>query len=484
MVDRRFIHRQGRPGGICSLEWVPKKKPHDLVRHAASTASEVVELIGQMLDTKGSLQAQKAELMRAISKVADIEAVYCPDSDASRPAGTQQQALDAWDCSAALKHIQSLSLLPKSLEVLVNFRIGQYLRFLSDDSNHATDVYAVIAHLCNEAEVDEVSCYHNLLVECGCAACLADSAWLSSDRQAERSRPCKKTEVMTKCLHDTFKALDPTALRHCAALAKSVPWGHPLLFAQDVSSTARVCQLLPDMQQSIQMAQGEGDRLPTLPEYLGQGAVFRVEPAEANKAVDYVDGDGGFLVVDCVPGLAQYLDSRGLTPNLESYCDHGKTVVAFRESCHDAVELSHVYKKLTGSRVLETQHLGVRSLRLTRKLVAKCDALLICTSGNLDSFQKRLLVQIISQKAGQTTSNAEEQLQAGLSIPLDDAPLSLQNCAARARASSAGLHAIFPAAVACSPDITPSSLRRRFREGASSFMVVEGGTFYEVSTPS
>ena len=309
MVDRRFIHRQGRPGGICSLEWVPKKKPHDLVRHAASTASEVVELIGQMLDTKGSLQAQKAELMRAISKVADIEAVYCPDSDASRPAGTQQQALDAWDCSAALKHIQSLSLLPKSLEVLVNFRIGQYLRFLSDDSNHATDVYAVIAHLCNEAEVDEVSCYHNLLVECGCAACLADSAWLSSDRQAERSRPCKKTEVMTKCLHDTFKALDPTALRHCAALAKSVPWGHPLLFAQDVSSTARVCQLLPDMQQSIQMAQGEGDRLPTLPEYLGQSAVFRVEPAEANKAVDYVDGDGGFLVVDCVPGLAQYLDS-------------------------------------------------------------------------------------------------------------------------------------------------------------------------------
>ena len=83
------------------MDWVPKKRPHDLVRHAASTASEVVELIGQMLDTKGSLQAQKTKLMQAIGKVADVEAVYCPDSDASRPAGTQGQALDAWDCSAA-----------------------------------------------------------------------------------------------------------------------------------------------------------------------------------------------------------------------------------------------------------------------------------------------------------------------------------------------------------------------------------------------
>ena len=443
MVDRHFIHRQGRPGGICSLDWVPKKRPHDLVRHAASTASEVVELIGQMLDTKGSLQAQKTKLMQAIGKVADVEAVYCPDSDASRPAGTQGQALDAWDCSAALKHIQSLSLLPKSLEVLVNFRNGQYLRFLAGDNNHATDGYAVIAHLCNEADADEVTCYRDLLVECGCTACLADSAWLSSDRQADRLRPCKKTEVIAKCLHDTYKPFDPTSLRHCAALAKSVSWGHPLLFAQDVSSTARVCQLLPEMQQRIQMAQNEGDRLSTLPAYLGQGVAFRVEPEEAIKAVDYVDGDGGFLVVDCVPGLAEYLDSRRLTANLESYCDHGKTVIAFRESCHDAVELSHVYKKSAGPREHERQHLGVKSLRLARRLVAKCETLLICTSGNLDSFQKRLLVQIISQKAGLTTSNAEEQLQAGLSIPLADAPLSLRNCAARARASSLGLHAIF-----------------------------------------
>ena len=75
------------------------------------------------------------------------------------------------------------------------------------------------------------------------------------------------------------------------------------------------------------MAQGEEDRLPTFLEYLGQGAVFRVEPAEIIKAVDYIDG--GFLVVDCVPGLAQYLDSRELTPNFGSYCDH-KTVIAFR----------------------------------------------------------------------------------------------------------------------------------------------------------
>lgn len=481
VVRQHFIHGETAPWGICSLEHVPKKKPDALVRYGTQedTANSVA-LIADMLHTKQCLKASKSELLEALLQVADVTTICCPEDDDSRPSGCGEQALDDWDCAAAVRHIQSLLLLPKSLEVLSNYQIGQYLKHLANDGSHDA-VNALIAHLCSRAASTEVRQYRSILTHCGCSECLQDNSWLDATSQEERSSPCAGTEVRAKCLHDTYKGFEPTQLRQCVMMAEAVPTNHPLLFAQNVPSAARVRQLLPTLQKSIGKMERKHDRLPTSPAYLAQCTVFAVLPSKAAIAIDYVDGDGGFLVAELVPGLTDYLDSRGLA-TLERFDDGDSTLVAFREFGHDAIELSHVYKRTDCH---QTRHLGVESLRLARRLVAECDSLFVCTRGELDAFGKRLIVEVVTGKDGALTTNAQEQLTAGLSVPLRDAPAAYLECAARAEANGAGIFSIFPATVAKSPDMSPSALRQHFREGTTNqFVVSEGEAVCKVSTPS
>ena len=88
-------------------------------------------------------------------------------------------------------------------------------------------------------------------------------------------------------------------------------------------------------------------------------------------------------------------------------------------------------------------------------------------------------------KDGALTSNAQEQLSAGLSVVLRDAPAAYVECASQAEANGAGIFGIFPACVAKSPDMAPSSLRELFREGvADHFVMREGEAVCKGCTPS
>ena len=481
-VHQHFFHGQSAPKGICSLEHVPKKNPDVIIRYGAGEDSaESVKLIADVLQTKQCLEASKSELVHTILGVADVTTVCCPEDDDSRPSGSGDQALNDWDCASAVQHIRSLLLLSKSVEVLSIYQIGQYLKYLANDGGQEA-MNALTAHLCTEAASFEVqSEYRSILTDCGCSKCLQDNSWLASTGQMERSSPCKATEVKTKCLHDTYKRYEPTYLRQCVAMVEAVPANHPLLFSQNMSSVARVQQLLPTLKKSIKRVVRKGDRLPSSPAFLGQCTVFQVLPTEAVKAIDYVDGDGGFLVAELVPGLTDYLDTHELT-SLERFDDGNSTLVSFREFGHDAVELSHVYKRTDCH---QTRHLDVESLRLARSLVAECHSLLVCTQGDLDAFGKRLIEEILTGKDGTFTSNAQEQLLAGLSVTLRDAPAAYLDCAAKAETNRAGIFAIFPVNVAKSQDMIPSNLRQHFREGATDqFVVREGEAICKVSTPS
>ena len=134
----------------------------------------------------------------------------------------------------------------------------------------------------------------------------------------------------------------------------------------------RVWQLLPTLQNSIGKMEWKHDRLPTSLAYLVQCTVFAVVPSEAAIAIDYIDGDGGFFVAELVPGLADYLDSRGLA-TLERFDNGDSTLVAFCEFGHDAIELNHMYKRTDWH---QSRHLGVECLRLARRIVAECNSLL------------------------------------------------------------------------------------------------------------
>ena len=165
------------------------------------------------------------------------------------------------------------------------------------------------------------------------------------------------TEAKTKCLHDSYKNFEPTYLRQCLQLAEAIPPNHLLLFAQHVPSAARVRQLAPILQKEIGKIEQTNGMLPSAPACLAQCTVFAVPKLDTIKAVDYVDGDGGYLVADLIPGLSEYLDKQRLTAStLEQFQDCGMTLVAFREFGHDAIEFSHVYRRTDQN---QTMNLGV-----------------------------------------------------------------------------------------------------------------------------
>lgn len=125
----------------------------------------------------------------------------------------------------------------------------------------------------------------------------------------------------------------------------------------------------------------------------------------------------------------------------------------------------------------QTKHLGVESLQLVRRLVAQCNSLFVCTRGQLDAFGWRLIVEIVTVTDGTLTSNAQEQLLGGLSMPLRDAPTAYLECASasKAEANRAGIFAIFPVCMAKSPKMRPSNLHQYFREGQRDESIVAEG---------
>ena len=480
-VLEHYIHGQDSPKGICSLEQVPKKKPEDLVRYGAGedTAASI-QLMADALQVTSNLDASMGELWQSILQVSDVTTTCCPERDNTRPSGFEDDALQAWNCATAVEHIQGLLLLSKSIEVLADYQIGQYVNYLVDGGGHEAR-NALIAHLCTKATSTEVHQYRTLLTNCGCPECLRDISWLDNPSQRQRRGPCNGTEARTKCLHDTYKGFEPTRLRQCVKMADTVPPDQPLLFAQNVPSASWVRHLLPNLHKSIGQVERKGHRLPSSPAFLGQCKVFQVMPSEAVSAIDYVDGDGGFLVAELVHGLAEYLDTRGLA-TLERFNDGASTLVSFREYGHDAIELAHIYKRTDRN---QTKHLGVSSLRLARRLIAECDSVFVCTRGQLDVFGKRLVVEIVSEKDGVLTSNALEQLSAGLSVALRAAPAVYVERASQAAANQSGIFEIFPTCIATSPDMAPSSLREHFREGVTdSFVMRDGEAICKVTYPS
>ena len=480
VVQQHYIHRQDNPWGICSLEGVPKKNPDALIGHGVGeNADKLVPMISYVLKTQ-QLAANCDDIAEEILRVADTRAAYCP-AGASRPSGTGQEALDDWDCAMPVQHIQSLLLLSKTVEVLTDYQIGRYLSYLTNDGSHAA-ANGVIARLCSHAASAEVQQYRRILSDCSCDDCLRDASWLDANSQTERSRPCQMSEAKTKCLHDSYKNLEPTYLRQCLLLAEAIPPNHPLLFAQCVPSAARVRQLAPVLQKEIAKIEQINGMLPSSPACLAQCTVFAVAKSNAIQAIDYVDGDSGYMVANLIPGLSEYLDKQRLTAStLEQFDDRGMTLVAFREFGHDAIELSHVYRRTDQNR---TKNLGIDSLRLARNLMATSDRIFVCTRGQLDAYGKRLIVEILAVTNGTLTSNAQEQLLAGLSVPLGGAPATFRECAAKAKENNRGIYDIFPSSVADSPAMAPKNLRHHLQGGTHQFVCTVGDATCKVLTPS
>lgn len=197
--------------------------------------------------------------------------------------------------------------------------------------------------------------------------------------------------------------------------------------------------------------------MPQSPALLGQGVVFTLEAEVAIRAIDYVDGDGGYLMTNLIAGFQDFVDSLGV-PSLNILTDGRDTLVAFRELYHDAVELNHVYRHVERR---SPRSLGVEALREARGNIATAEVIHICCNGTVDFYQKRVLVEIILDRGHSLTSNGEAMIRKGLSVPLDNAPQSYHEAKAAAEHQSLGIYDVFPAEVANLPSMRPDALRRQ-----------------------
>ena len=149
------------------------------------------------------------------------------------------------------------------------------------------------------------------------------------------------------------------------------------------------------------------------------------------------------------------------------------TLVAFCEFGHDAIELSHVYRRTDQN---HTKNLGVESLRLARYLVATSERIYVCTRGQLDAYSKCLIVEVLAVANGTLTSNVQKQLLAGLSVPLGRAPATFHEWPQKRMKTITEYH-IFPSSVANSPEMAPKSLQHHLQRGTPSVRAHCGGCY-------
>lgn len=114
------------------------------------------------------------------------------------------------------------------------------------------------------------------------------------------------------------------------------------------------------------------------------------------EAITYVDGDGGYITTDFVPGLLDYvqqLDCPIPFHNID-VGNRSHTLVEFREAFHDAVELSHEYR-FRGPSSLQVPA-GLKALASARRSVGLSKKTTIVVHGT-DESGLRLLVEVVTE---------------------------------------------------------------------------------------
>ena len=453
--------------GPCPLTHVSAQNPKSMVQYA--TGEDGDKFVGL---ASHCLMADKFEPPRSIlTEVAALLRL----SEVNNPSATQppadlsEEGLSTWSCAEHLEHLLGLIHLPLAIRVLADYHVGKYLNFLRGMEGAQT--LAVLGKLCTEASRRETGEYLGLLRECSCRACRDDLEWVEDKSTSPRIGPCRTTQVKAKVLNERYKNCTPTYLSQCCSFARAVHHSHPLLHQRHVAPS-RVRQLAPELKRELEAMQRRGVHPSKSYARLGQGEVFMLDQATALQAVDYVDGDGGYLVANLIPGLEDFLAGLGV-PTLEVFRDRRDTLVAFREMYHDAVELDHVYRRHVSR---SPRSLGVESLRLARANIATSQMVYICCDRRVDFYRKRLLVEVLLLRDNKLRSNGEVMLSEGLSVPLNDSPVSYRSAQTEAEQHQAGVYGVFPPEVANMACMKPEALRVQFPEP-----VVHEGEMYSVT---
>ncbi len=329
-------------------------------------------------------------------------------------------------------HITTLLQESRRVANYVRYRIGTLLNKIA--SRHQLGIVDLELSLCNFAGISKSAYYRRIRDECSHHGCSECSAAKDSDGGPENQRrpPCDLTQSSCGLKEVDFQNFTQTFLDQCREVAMLPEWS-PLVWSSDPQGQARD---LVEKARNISATIG----LPSIATGITKAPVFSLKKGESPvEAIQYIDGDGGYLVCELFPGLNEYLEKSCTTLpeclNLQQ--THGYYLMPFREQYHDAIELSHVYKIiqdtfLSDTEVTSDSHImewGYDALVASRGNLARAEWIFIIPDTDTTyTSTSRLFVEIFSLEAGERLPKATgvRLIERGLSYPTSNAPPAYQ----------------------------------------------------------
>ena len=463
----------------CSVNHLPSKTPQETVRYATGEdTARFVTLAARLLQPPADGASGSTQLPDIVARLADTANVCQPLSPCPPPT---MDNLAAWDCRGHLKHILCLLRLASRITLLAQYHVGGFLRDTLSPATTSKARHEIVAAIATAASLEDGRRYRNTLASCGCNSCICALHWLQGGARGSAITPCRKTEVATKFAHDYLVNATPTFFRQCIQLHGSMPGSHPVLssaFETPTMSPTHVRLLVAELHHAVQTLQLQHTPLPLPMGQLGLWAAFQVE-GRHEEAIDWIDGDGGYLVACHLPGMLEWVRRRA--PNIAWSDGMRGTLVPFRCHGHDAAEVDHVYHG-PGQR---PAHLGYRALCAARRAVAEAHHITIHTQGEVDAHGRRLVCDVTTITAnGTPTSTGEALLRAGLSHPLPGAPATFVQAFEEAKTAGVGLFSVLPVALATSAAVQPSALRATLTATRRFITLTHDGAQFQVTNRS
>ena len=478
----RIVTAVSASQSTCSLQHLPVKTPSLTVRYAtggdkaafASLAAQLLQFPAAQVDNTTPI----TELPGMVSRLVDASTTFLPPHPCPAPASLEAASLATWDCSGQVLHLQRLLQLATRVTVMAQYHVGGFLRQVvaSANTTNSKERSDVLAALANTASKDSNRHYNAILSSCACDQC---SHALPGQAGGGVRMPCRTSQVMARFARDSLANITPTFFRQCMQMHAALPPTHALFTecVETVTVTPTHARLLAvGLHQAVCSLRRLGTPLPRANSQLGLWRHFQVA-THPEEAIDFVDGDGGYLVVDHIPGLRDFVHARA--PAIIWHEGMRGELVPFRCHGHDALELEHLYHCPNGTH----HHLGYEALCAARGAVAKAAAISVHSAGEVDIHGRRLVctIAITTSRQGRSTSLGECFLQAGLSYPMPGAPATFTRAFTEAQASSSGVFAVLPHSLATSHQLHPSQLRAALGPSSRSVHLVHNGEVYKVT---
>ena len=306
---------------------------------------------------------------------------------------------------------------------------------LIDDLHTQTHISknTIVCELCNFSEREKEREYTFLLQKCaqtGCGQCVAA---MQSDRDGRSTlvTPCTPLQACCRLLELEYQNFTPSFLRQCLDMA-CLSLFSPIVVSAEPPSSVRTA-LAP-------RAHKESKSLPSI--LAGLAPVFPLQPGRtAIEAIQYCDGDGGYIVVEHFLHLQKYLDTLPAAPRFIHLKEHRCRMIPFRELYHDAVELGHEYDVTVNGQPQTCMKWGYEALVCARKGLANAQLLWIVPTTS-DRSGDRLLLEIYTLESGEQTprSTGIRLIEAGLSYLVRDSPQHYKEAWKSAIEGCQGIH--------------------------------------------